>query len=356
MSKFINTKTLGVLALATLVSISAFGQAASPSKGSKKDAPAQKTPLKESEKSEKGPVKAAEPIFKKFTLAAIQGDRVELATTRLPIETLIDAVKKVAIVSKKGEFESTVDYEARKLAARSTSFLGDSTLNDTFAISIPVSKWSSDQLIYTFNPDASEGAFFVLPATSSGGYKGIYEKQQYGQESGIDFLKQLANKTLSKSTYEASNAYGAKVNVEKTVSVAYGLAANRIPFLKFGRKDYYGSDFTSASSMAVVRFKMDGATASKTIPELKALIVFSIRDPFILEDSFRVEPKRDSPVDIMASYQFLRSDIIGVVWYSSVTGEIFARLPESFGKVGVESAQAADPAVPPSSGIKSQSN
>lgn len=99
---------------------------------------------------------------------------------------------------------------------------------------------------------------------------------------------------------------------------------------------------------------MDGATASKTIPDLKALIVFSLRDPFILEDGLHVEPKRDLPMDIRSSIQFLRTDVIGIIWYSQSTGEVFARLPESFEKAAVESAQGADPAVAPSSGIKSQ--
>jgi hypothetical protein len=357
MRKFSRVATLGVLALAAVVSTATFGQVPSSSKGAKKDAPAkQTTPVKPPEKPEAVSVKPAEPTVKKFTLAAIQGDRVDLAATRLPVETLIDAVKKAAVVSKKGEFESTADYEARRTAARSTIFLSGSTLNDTFAISIPVSKWAHEQLAYTFNPDASEGAFFVLPATSTGGSKGIFEKREYGPESGIDFFKNLANNILSKSTYEGSNAYGAKVTVEKTVSVTYGLAANRIPFLPFSRKDYYGSDLASALNLAVIRFKMDGATASKTIPDLKALIVFSIREPFIMEDGIHVEPKRDRPVDIMGSFQYLRIDVIGIVWYSQATGEIFARLPENFGKPAVESTQGADPAVAPASGIKSQGN
>lgn len=357
MYNFLKFTTLGVLALAAVVSSATFGQVPSSSKGAKKDAPVkQKTHVKLPEKSEAVAVQPAEPTVKKFTLAAIQGDRVDLAATRLPVETLIDAVKKAAVVSKKGEFESTADYEARKTAARSASFLGGSTLNDTFAISIPVSKWAHRHLAYTFNPDAGEAAFFVLPATSTGGTKGIYEQREYGSKSGIDFFKELATNILSKSTYEGINGYGAKVTVEKTVSVSYGLAANRIPFLTFGLKDYHGPDLKSASNLAVIRLKMDGATASKTIPDLKALVVFSLRDPFIIEDDIYVEPKTDRPWETIASFQFLRAEVIGIVWYSQATGEVFARLPENFGKAAVESSQGADPAVVPSSDIKLQGN
>lgn len=184
---------VSALTLVAMVSTTVFGQVTTPSKGAKKVALAKQATVSQPQKVETVAVKTAKPTFKKFTLAAIQGDRVDLAATRLPIETLIDAVKKAAVVSKKGEFESTADYEARKTAARSTSLLGGSTLNDRFAISIPVSKRALDHFAYTFNPDASEGAFFVLPATSTGGSKGVFEEREYGEQSGIDFFKNLAN-------------------------------------------------------------------------------------------------------------------------------------------------------------------
>ena len=352
MRKFLKVNTLGVLTLAAVVSTTTFGQVTSP-KGPKKDDPVKlTTPAKPLKKPEAATVKPAELQVKKFTLAAIQGDRVDLAATRLPIETLIDAVKGVATVPKKGEFESTADYEARKVAARSNTFLSGSTLNDTFAISIPVSKLENRSLAYTYNPDSSEVALFVLPDIDTGGIKGVYESPKYGQKSGLDFFKRLATNTLSQSTYEASNAYGAKITIKKTISVSYGIAANRIPFLTFDRKSYYSPDRAVFSNWDVIRFNMDSATASKAIPDLRALVIFTLPDPFIIEDSIHAEPKIDNPVDITISFQYLRADVIGIVWYSQANGEIFARLPENFGKAAVESAQAIDPAVATASGIK----
>lgn len=349
MIEFKKITTLGVLALAAVASNMVFGQVESSARGENKDAPTKQTAINNSEKSE---AVAKEPTFKKFTLETIQGDRVDLAATRMPIATLIDAVKKSGVVSKKGEFESTADYEARKTAAHSTSFLGDSALNETFAISVPLSKWAGSNFYYTFNPDTNEGAFFVFPDISTGGFNGIYKRQEYGEGSGLDFFPRLITDIISKSTYEGVNSYGAKVKVEKIVSVSYGLASNRIQFLKFNRKRYYGSDLPVTSSLASVRFKMDNATASKMIPELKVLIVFSLRDPFIIEDTFHVEPKINQPLDLMTSHRFLRTEVIGIIWYSNATGEILARLPESFGKAEIKSAQGADSGVAPTSEIK----
>lgn len=350
MNEWIRATMLGVLVLADVTSTAAFGQVRSSIKEAGNDASVKQAPVKQPKKPAEVAVRHSEPTVKKFTLAAIQGDHVDLAVTRLPIETLVDAVKKTAVMPSKGEFESTADFEARKTSARSKSFLGGSTLNDVFAISMPVSKWALDSLAYTFNPDASEGALFVLPDTSTGGYKGVFEKREYGEQSGIDFFKNLAGKIISRSTYVGSNAYGAKVTVEKTASVSYGLAADRIPFLTFIRKNYYGSDLSRISNLAAIRFKMDGSAAAKMIPDLRVLMIFSLREPFVLEDAIHVEPKRDNPVDIVGLFQFLRVDVLGIIWYARSTGEILARLPETLGKAAVESASGVDPAVVPLQG------
>ena len=45
-----------------------------------------------------------------------------------------------------------------------------------------------------------------------------------------------------------------------------------------------------------------------------------------------MEPKRDNPVDISVQEKFLTGNIIGIVFYSGLTGEVFARLPENLGK------------------------
>jgi hypothetical protein len=78
---------------------------------------------------------------------------------------------------------------------------------------------------------------------------------------------------------------------------------------------------------------------SKVIPQLKALVVFNLRDPFIIEDAYHYEPKRENPTERLGSLQYLRVLVLGVIWYSSATGEIFARFPEGFGKPAHASVQ-----------------
>jgi hypothetical protein len=254
-------KVLSVLTLFISMSTTAFGQVEIPPKVAKKDVPVKQVPVIQQEKTGPAAVKVADPAFKKFNLAAIQGDHLDLTVTRLPLETLAIEVKKVVDHPEKGEFESTTDYEVRKKAALSISFLGGATVNDTFAIAMPVTNRDRDKFAYAFNPDTGDGALFVLPEYISGGTKGWSKPQVYGRESGLDFLGHLDTKTFSESTYEASNGYGEKMTVKKVARVHYGLAAARIP-LAFERKLDYSEDFTPTSKIAAVRFKLDGATAA----------------------------------------------------------------------------------------------
>jgi len=117
-------KVLSVLTLFISMSTTAFGQVAIPPKVAKKDVPVKQVPVIQQEKTGPAAVKVADPAFKKFNLAAIQGDHLNLTVTRLPLETLAIEVKKVVDQPEKGEFESTTDYEVRKKAALSISFLG----------------------------------------------------------------------------------------------------------------------------------------------------------------------------------------------------------------------------------------
>jgi hypothetical protein len=136
----------------------------------------------------------------------------------------------------------------------------------------------------------------------------------------------LNTKIKSKSTYQGSNAYGATVTVKQTSWSSLGIAANRLPFLSFERHSAY-SNPTIAS-----QFKLENSRAAQELPVLKALIVMKLADPYILYNFSHVAPKRDDPVDFSVQEKFLTGNVIGIVFYSGLTGEIFARLPNTLGK------------------------
>lgn len=145
------------------------------------------------------------------------------------------------------------------------------------------------------------------------------------ESKGLDQFD-LDLKIDSNSTYVGSNAYGAKVTVEKTISTQLGIAVNRIPFLTFTRERLYSNPVPAA------QFNWENARAAKELPALKALVVMRLAAPYIVYDFWHSRPTRDKPNDMSSQGKYLTGNILGIIFYSGVTGEIFARLPDAFGR------------------------
>ncbi len=295
-----------------------------------------KPPVKQKQKMEQiakpAPVGAVKPEPKKppvvkFSMAMLESGRIDPGYRGIPIAQVVDAIEKM-IGAKKGEFESTADYNARKAAALTGKFLGDSSVDDTFAFVSPISKGVrySDGLGYDFNADTSEVRVFVIPRVSSMNGRGAPDFYTNRRESeGLDQFN-LDFKNVSSSTYEGSNVFGAKVTVERIISTRFGIAVNRIPFLNFERKMFY------SNPIPAVRFNLENARAEKVLPALKALVVMKIADPYVVYHSSFNAATFSEPTVSTVNGKFLTGTVLGIVFYSGLTGEILARLPDAFGK------------------------
>lgn len=300
-----------------------------------------KPPVKQEQKKEEvakpapAPVAVVKPAPPKppaikFSMSMLESGRVDPGYVGFPAADVIEAVEKLP-GAKKGEFESTADYNARRDAALSAKFLDNASVNDIYAFVVPVPKGGKyrDGLGYEFDADTGDVKLYALPKSSeylSLNGIGAPDYQTNRRESkGLDQFR-LSTKIESNSTYQGSNAYGATVTVEKTSMSSAGIAANRIPFLSFKRDIVYANPTVSA------QFKLDNSRASAELPAMKALIVMRLSAPYVVYNFTHKEPKRDSPTDISMQEKFLAGDVLGIVYYSGQTGEIFARLPENFGK------------------------
>ena len=297
-----------------------------------------KLPVKQEQKKEEAakpapaPVAVVEPAPRKppaikFSMSMLESGRVDPGYVGFSAADVIEAVKKLTGV-KKGEFESTADYNARRDAALSAKFLGNASLNDIFAFVVPVSKQDDYKhgIGYDFNADTSEVKLYALPSSSSLNGIGAPDYQTNDRQSNELDKFTLSSKIISKRTYQASNAYGATVTVEETYNSDAGIAANRIPFLIFERKIVY------ANATVAAQFKMENSRAAAELRALKALIVMKLSTPYVVYNAWKTEPTRERPRELIVKETFLTGDVLGIVYYSGRTGEIFARLPENFGK------------------------
>ncbi len=127
-----------------------------------------------------------------------------------------------------------------------------------------------------------------------------------------------------------SAGYGAPVTVKETVSTGLGIAANRISFLTYQWERYYSNPIPS------VQFNMENARVARVLPTLKALVVMKLVDPYIVYDFIYSKPTRDNRIEVTSREKFLIGNVLGIVFYSGLTGEAFARLPDTFGKREVQ--------------------
>ncbi len=310
-----------------------------------------KPPAKQEQKKEEAakpapaPVAVTKPVPPKlpaikFSMSMLESGRVDPAYVGFPAVEVIQAIEKLP-GAKKGEFESTADYNARRDAALSAKFLDNASVDDVFAFVVPVSKGGKyrDGFGYEFDPDTSDVKLYALPQSSkyvSLNGIGAPDYQSNRRESrGLDQFK-LSSKIESSSTYQGSNAYGATVTVEKSSMSSAGIAANRIPFLSFERDLIYSNPKVAA------QFKMENSRAAAELPAMKALVVMKLSAPYVVYNFVHKEPKRDSPTEISMQEKYLTGDVLGIVYYSGKSGEIFARLPENFGKAEPKVETKAD--------------
>jgi len=271
---------------------------------------------------------APKKILMKFTMGMVEGNRIDPNYAGPSIESVIESVEKTTNLTK-GEFESTAAFNARKETAISAKFLNGFTIDDTFAFVVPVSKGGRylSGIAYEFDADTSEVRFFALAKNSS--LNGIGDqnfKPSYSFNSPLMDQFSVYRRIDRRNSYEASNAYGAKITVNETVSSDFGIAAPTIPFLTY-KRSYLYSNPTPASQI-----KMESSKAQKELPALKAIIIMKLAAPYMTYHFVHIKPTRDSPSEITSKQKFLTGEVLGIIFYSGLTGEIFARIPEDFGK------------------------
>lgn len=272
----------------------------------------------------------------KFSMAMLENGSIAPGLAKVSVPALARAIEKT-FVSEKGEFESTTDYESRKQAAMSVKVLGDTRLDDTFAFTYSVGpRASSDHSFrYSFNADTNDLQLFAYPNRQT--TNGIGAPVPGPADALKDRKKEYDafDEALTKGnsrTYVASNAYGATVTVEEITFIGHGVAANRIPFINVSKAEAY------RFPEPLIRLVMDKAKAAKELPALKALIVMKLNSPYVTYNRDHSKPTRDYPTETYVYSKYVTGDVLGIVYYSGLTGEIIARLPENFGMPGANAS------------------
>ncbi|MFZ6712313.1 hypothetical protein [Undibacterium sp. TC9W] len=264
----------------------------------------------------------------KFSIDMLEKNKLPLNMKGANLMETINALEKISLM-KKGEFETTVDFENRKSAAYSTKLPDGLNLQDYFAFDFPVKavRDISSGLVYNYDADSSEVQFFALPLTPQ--LNGIGSPDHVTQSDSV--LKNLDvfdfySKIESNEKFRGRNAYGVTINIQRISSIAFGIVSKNISYLYFKRHTSYYDLPTS-----VARMNMAGTTAAKELPSLRALMVTKVVSPYLIYHFSSLKPAIDRPRESFLEKKYLNTAVSGVIFYSGRTGEIYARVPENFG-------------------------
>ncbi len=72
-------------------------------------------------------------------------------------------------------------------------------------------------------------------------------------------------------------------------------------------------------------------------------MVMKLASPYIAYNWFSKKPTRDDPTELSVTGKYLTGSVLGIVFYSGITGKIFACIPEIFGKPEPKVANESDP-------------
>jgi hypothetical protein len=259
--------------------------------------------------------------FTALSLDALETGRLTPGYKGISIEYIVNVVEKLATV-KKDQFERTVDFNARKSWMR-TTYLGDLSLDDQLVFVVPVeSREMGNAFYYNYDADSGEVSIFASPRTSSpNGIGGPIDAQQGMRPRNLKVLY-LKYTVEPDRSYLGMNMFGATAEVSETRSTNLGFASESIQFPNFETR--YGT-----SSQPVARFALEVGRAVKEVRSIKAAIIAKLTDPYILYDWDSSDATIDSPMKYIRQDKLLFGNIMGIVFFSEATGEIFAKIPNS---------------------------
>jgi hypothetical protein len=215
---------------------------------------------------------------------------------------LFDEFSKQSV--EKGEFETTAQFEARKLA------IGDPP-PVLVRVDVAVDR-------YTYDADQQAFQLFIPTLEPSTLYRSDFRlrgmKEVLGDyQNGNPVHMKLRDDDISEREYEATNAYGATTLVTEKNSEEYVVFDNK------GRRQMATGD-----NLFEVRKKYETAHLIIPVPldrapevksQLTMVALIDPHAPLTAEADYRISPTREYPRDIRTHYKILFADIqcVGVL-------------------------------------------
>lgn len=257
-------------------------------------------------------------VVPKFTLSSLSSGMIDPKFKGVSPSNLVSSLERLQDI-KKGEFETTEDFNKRKADALSIKLIDDYGVDDVFPFVVDVIKYSTclHGIMYGYNPDTSKATLHLSADPDSYGDRNFisgYDSPKYDTfELGREYQKD--------KTYIGSNAFGVQAKVTQVDGVIFKVASKKIHFVPGKRT------LSCFEKEALFKFNIDIATAAKELPTLKALIMLKVKPPYVLYRKFHSEATRSDPTETKVITKSLYGDVVGIVIYSEITGKIVTQFP-----------------------------
>lgn len=220
-------------------------------------------------------------------------------------------------LTPKGEFETTEAYQDRIVGSAMLPLIGSLTVSHLFAFEL-------DTAIFEYDADKES---LMVGAVFGKVDDGTVLKDSYrglALEAGGDFKQE---------TYEGSNAYGAKVAIEKTTILRYELAVDNWeawqtedyiePYL---RKMEAGSAVKYLTKKGIFNNLSLAPTLAETLkPNFRLLAICRLKYPFIGKGGTYIKPTFTSPRESYYIAKYLYADMLELWAYDLSTGKVLYR-------------------------------
>jgi hypothetical protein len=228
------------------------------------------------------------------------------------ISALYDAIKIAPALKEKSEFETTSQFVARRQSFTDKQILGTLTAKDSLAFLLP-SEFRFGGPRFEYDAD-SQTLEFALDGNSMT----LFPDSQHPE---LDTIR-VKGTIIDTGKYMASNAFGAKVEVEKTFSQDKGIAFSKNSWLFRTSQNPYVREFKHL-------FSMPPEQARALKQEGRLLLICRLENPWFRETVHGHEAKMDEPYQTTVSDYYLQV-VPEQLWiFNQRTGEVLSKLTAS---------------------------
>ncbi len=258
-----------------------------------------------------------------FPSAMLTNGRIDLAYSGHDPFTIFSALEAISSI-RRGEFESSAEFEDRREKVLSAAYLPGLNLRDQLSFVVETKKFNNffSGLAYSYDAGTGETSLYiVLPRIIPNEIGSPHYNANPNVSRPIPWplnVQTLRNLRTDEQGYVGSNSFGATANVTKATIKILQLSPEKLDFIPWQR-------VANNLPQPIVKIKMEASVAARELPKLKAMYIARPTPPFVNYDTSHQEPTRENPSDITIQTRIIRVVVDEVVFYSGVTGEIIHR-------------------------------